>query len=477
MNMIKKNIRFLSALLLLSSCSQDQYQELLTADDTKNRFAFTSTNGLPGYFETGGSNYPTYHTQNWINNSNPTRYPDSNTDPAWNANNFFLTVGELPYDRAQVSSQLTTMFNNGQRKIAIPIWFSVFGNNFPPEQLFEKHMLRIDNGKLTVEQENNLIYLLNEISRTGYNEVVIRFNAQWLSQPDKWTEWKEETYQKNLSFIFRTIDIINQTLANSNTKILYDLGGELGGLNQGSSSRYVKTLWTDYITKYGNNNSYGFSVIYDDAHENLLHTYIEEIKNINKPLPSEYAIDLYCRDITPISAVRKIKNILDSQNEGHKNIIIQETYYNDTDNFNKIIKGSVDSNLKIRTIYQWPLTKDSPIQHINISYPFEYKIAPYIISSGAGCDDENCIWITGYQFNNINNNIYVDIRDPDTWEVLNSYSPNEITNQNNGTIGSITLRLKSDKEKKLFKNKGLRVFIINSTNGTWSIYGNNTITK
>lgn len=498
MNMIKKTISFLSVLFLFTSCSQDQYQELLTTDDTKNSFALTSTTGLPGYFETGGSNYPTYNAQNWINNA--IYYHDSNTDPAWSAANLFLTVGELPYDIAQVNSQLTTMFNNGQRKIAIPIWFSVFPNSWPPEQLFEKHMLRIDSGKLTDEQETNFKNLLQSIYTTGYNEVVIRFNAQWLSQPDGWIKrypngnpeldssgkeipiWDENMYQKNLSFIFRTIDITNQKLANSGVKILYDLGGELGGINKGCSSPYVTRLWTDYINKYGNNNSYGFSVIYEkNGDENLLNHYILELKSTNKPLPSEYAIDLYCRNTSTTTStttgLSKIKSILVNQNEAHKNIIIQETFYNDTDNFNKIIEGSILHNLKIRTIYQWPLTKDSPIQHINVSYPFEYKIAPYITNSGAGCDDGNCIWITGHQFNNINNNIHVDIREPDTWEVLNSYAPNEITNQNDGTIGTIALRLKSDREKNLFKTKGLRVFVINSNNGTWSTYGNTNITK
>lgn len=459
MNLNKKiAIIFISGLLFSCSSHLKQIQE--------SNSVFLNKNDSIQSFETGGSNYVTYNAQNWIDNAKPAIY-SANNDPAWNAESFYLTVGELPYNKDLVLIQLKNMYSKGQRKIALPIYFSVFTDVFE-DKLFEKHMLKINSGKLNNQQEENLAFLINQIKIIGFNEISIRFMQQWNSDPQGWTHsWNEDTYQKNWSFITNTINVINPYLKNSNIKILYDLGGELGGVNKGQSSQYVKRLWKDYCGLYGKVNTIGFSIAYN---KKRLINYQAELNDVGVGLPNEYGIDLYSNLDRIPADIKKIKSLVVD-----KSVVILETFCDDKENFNEILKSAMKYNLKVRTIYQWPKVKGNPIEHFNLNYCLDYKLAPYIKSTGSTCEDNSCIWINGSFI--ANENTHVEIIDTKTRELLNTYSSTEITKHNIINNELIILKLKTNREIELFKSNGLRVVVVNSDNGTSSDYGNFKITR
>jgi hypothetical protein len=67
-------------------------------------------------FETGGSNYATYSVGNYLD------YP---TDSDWfDPYNLRPVIGTYHLAPATVKQQLATMFANGQRKIALDLWYS-----------------------------------------------------------------------------------------------------------------------------------------------------------------------------------------------------------------------------------------------------------------------------------------------------------------------------------------------------------------
>lgn len=105
----------------------------------------------------------------------------------------------------------------------------------------------------------------------------------------------------------------------------------------------------------------------------------------------------------------------------------------------------------------------------NITY--RSTLQPQITNAGSGCDDKNCIWITGDSFEG--NFCRVELRDPYTYNIVGTYYPYEIQNTNNNLI---SLRLKTQNEINIFTNSGLRVFVVNELNGKWSNYGNSIIT-
>jgi hypothetical protein len=76
-----------------------------------------------------------------------------------------------------------------------------------------------------------------------------------------------------------------------------------------------------------------------------------------------------------------------------------------------------------------------------------------------------CIWIVGSDFESGST---VDIRSVNGWSIIGKYKGHErsVTKVNGKSV--ITLRLKSQYERNLFGQAGLRVWVTNPISGTWS---------
>lgn len=433
-------------ILYAYSCSQDDESTNHNTLVSPNEEVDQKSNTIPEsqVLEIGGSNYPMFDVSGYLNNKE------------WNTKNLQLTVGEYHVNPALIRSQLQKMYDSGQRKIALPIWFNNFASNVTEQS--NAHTVRANSGKLTQRHRDNLKKLIREIKKTGFLELIIRTGAQGISSPKNWSTWNQEQYNRNWNYIQDIIKVTESELKNSKVRSLYDLGIEMGGITKGQSRRYVRNMWKDFKKKYKGVRSYGFSIAYEPGR---LNTLIQDLKLHG--LPNQYGIDLYKRIDTKIPLIKKE---LQQNNVGKSSIIIQECYYNNQSDFNKILRLANEANLKIRTILHWPIEKHrvDEIRHFSINFPRKYDafLKPYVYQLGRGCSDRNCIWILGQNFLG---NVVVQTVDPKTNKVLNTYNKiksNRAVVSNGKGQRRITFTLKTQKEKSLInKSTGLTLRIFN----------------
>ena len=90
---------------------------------------------------------------------------------------------------------------------------------------------------------------------------------------------------------------------------------------------------------------------------------------------------------------------------------------------------------------------------------------PEILNAGIGCETRDCIWIVGTNFNTES---HVDIRTISGASILSSYHAGDRRFRNEGGQQVITLRLKSAREVSLLRSQGLRIWVVNGSQRTWS---------
>jgi hypothetical protein len=80
------------------------------------------------------------------------------------------------------------MFANGQRRLALDLWFS---RSMPiadfQDSSFCTHLVNSRYGKLFPQQESNLKAVLHDIDHQGFEMIVLRFEHQGVSDPLSWT--------------------------------------------------------------------------------------------------------------------------------------------------------------------------------------------------------------------------------------------------------------------------------------------------
>lgn len=441
-------------ILILVNISCTKKEELPTAKNQKADNSVSLRTSSTPLVEIGGSNYPVYDCQPYLNNpTDATWYSDGALD---------LVVGHYHLDPAKVNSQLQQMFQEGQRKIALVIWFSRLDDN---NKDTHGHMLNINGGRMRPQHEANYIAVLNKISEIGFNEVMIRFVQNGHSDPGTWNSWDETKFQENWNFIFNAVTVGNTTLNGKSIRRTYDLGGEQGGLNVKQMSPYVLKLWQNYTHLFGNSFTCGFSI----AHEaGRLTQYINNLKTTGI-LPYEYSITIY-RD--EVNAINTIRNELKYNGELSKEVIIQEGNYNDDTEMNNILAAAYINidKVKVRCYMQWPLSRGATQNHFSTNFPLYYKknVKPIVTGSGSGCSDNLCIWVSGHNFDPEFTTI--DLREPNTWALVGSYSGTDLTRSIDATGQWVcSLRLKTKIEMDLFATTGLRLFVVNPNYGQWSI--------
>ncbi|MBK9294666.1 MAG: hypothetical protein IPM57_09515 [Oligoflexia bacterium] len=96
------------------------------------------------------------------------------------------------------------------------------------------------------------------------------------------------------------------------------------------------------------------------------------------------------------------------------------------------------------------------------------KIAsPFIENGGSGCDDHNCIWLTGKNFKATNT---VILFIPNTFFSLATYNVEFTANNQNSGKDLITFRITDTSVQEIFASSGLRVQIIDNTTGERSAF-------
>lgn len=207
-------------------------------------------------FEPGGSNYVVYSVGRYLAEpSEATWYAPGNMRPV---------IGTYDQDPGTVERQLRAMWANGQRKVALVLFYG----DFTPDLRIRDSavyglIVNAKAGRLMPTHEANLVQVLRLVQSIGYDEVVFRFATTGVSDPRGWSSWDESTYQTNLAFIVNTKAVIDAELREGAPKVLYDLDVELAGLREGQARSYAVRLWRDFTNRFGADRSMGFSFAFE----------------------------------------------------------------------------------------------------------------------------------------------------------------------------------------------------------------------
>ena len=318
----------------------------------------TTVNGDTA-FEVGGSNYPMYSVGKYL------EYP---TDSVWLIPyNMRPVIGTYHLAPDTVRKQLAIMYNNGQRKIALDLWYSDLA---PAPPLLDSplygHVVNSRLGKLLPQHEQNLINLLNDIVNQGFNQIMFRFDTQGDSDPRGWTVWQEDRYLKNWDFVSSTKTTIQKTLEGKKIKVLYDLDGELAGIAIGQTEMYFQRMWGDYVKNYGSHNSVGFSFAVAPGR---LTDAMASFDKVGKR-PDIYAFDIYGDEFNSLTY---LQNELQLAGEQNKPVFMEEAYYDDPQSYQQIIQARAALHMNIRFIMQWPWQRGAVQHDFSVQYPADYS--------------------------------------------------------------------------------------------------------
>lgn len=356
-------------------------------------FSAMAANAGPGQHgrgsiaEVGGSNYTFYDMGNAAAGARPW---DETLRPV---------IGTYHLNPEAVQVQLQQMYNSGQRRISLVLWYMPF--EAPPfpgsEPNMWVHVVNSRGGRLSSQHESNLRAVLRWIKYVGFEEVTLRFAQQGGADPSSnnapWNAgWSEAQYQENLAFISSTRATVESVLSPTAVKRQYDLGLELGGIVANQAGIYTKRLWTDYVSRFGGADSYGFS--YAAARGRVA----QQIAIYNQVgvRPSAYAIDVYAPPQSdPIDQVLAyVYQEMQQAGDGAKPIIIQETYANDSEVAQKILDVLAVLPIKIKHIVQWPVASSDLNVHLTPSA--EYNAYGGSISPSGSIVAKSCVLTTSH---------------------------------------------------------------------------------
>lgn len=424
-------------------------------------FSWLTANASAQAFEPGGSNFVAYSIDlSTFALENPWLVPDRATPGMPNNGQWRPVIGA--YDDLIVPQRLYDMCLNGQRKVALTVWFE------PADWIdsdwggYTGLIHNSHGGHLSTTAQAYLRKLVTTITTmatagaNGYcfNELQFRF-ARWGSafpsdltagSPLHDSSWA--VLEENWAFIEHTRGIIESEVSRASGQVnrqsplkrFYDLDAEQAGVHTNCGTvdaagnpeppnaytTYGREIWWRYWTKYGTTDTYGFSMAVGPVGR------VQQALCIYDSVgrrPPQHALDVYRGADLAVALAD-----LEAFGETNKPIIIQETFYNNAiaglnscedSRPMRLFQMASAAGFSIRTIMQWPRDwghalgisrADTPAYSNNL-YQASYANSapvPTISASGLGCDGNSCGWVTGVNFSC---NCYVDIYSSN-WQFL-----------------------------------------------------------
>jgi len=292
-----------------------------------------------------------------------------NDEADWQRSDIFKTpTCHFQSNRELMLNDLSNLREHGQRKVALVLWHASLDAHVDCNGF----LLRSTGGAFSPQVIANLKLLLQLTAKLGFDEVQIRFAPMGKNFPKEWKSWDESMFQENWSLIKSTVSTLQLT---SVPRIVFDLGGELGGLSAPGCAQcpeYVSRMWQVYTTEFGTENTYSFSVAYAPGRLALL---IDQLRSAG-PLPKIYGIDLY-RDPEKVGvAISRLAKEARLKGIETPEILIQETYYADQEMYQALVAAARQNNIKIRAIMQWPQVRGSNRKHISVPSTPDYLYFP-----------------------------------------------------------------------------------------------------
>jgi len=309
--------------------------------------------------EAGGSNYVMYSIGEYLE--------DPGQEVWYRPLVLRPVIGTLHLDSLRVREQLERMYANGQRRIALVLWYDDFGlDPAAPREPVRGHIVDSGPGQLRPRHQANLEHLLRLLRCVGYEELVFRFASQGRVRPLEWEAWQEAVYRRNWSFVANTIDLIDAQVAATGLRVTYDLDVELGGIHHlGQGRRYAVRMWKDYLARYGNERSVGFSI---PVAPGIVTAAIAAFDEAGAR-PPRYAVDLYGSEYEMLGHVARE---LRARGEAAKPVVVQEVFYNDPIAAAGVRRAREEFRLHIPYVLQWPLARGARQPHFSVHFPAEY---------------------------------------------------------------------------------------------------------
>jgi len=282
-------------------------------------------------------------------------------------------IGTFHLHRETVASDLVAMYEHGQRKLALLLWFAPL--NFPAahEHLWH-HVCDSFGGALYEQHRDNIVALLALIEQTGFNELHFRFGPQGKAMDREWAEWDATQFNENWQFVQSVSALVRA--AQGNLKVVFDLGVEHANERINESpvhGLYCRRMWRLYTDENGPGDSCAFSIIHGGGGATRM---IRLFKIANLPLPACYCFDSYGHEYASLVSA---KAALLSKNEDLKPVYMLETNYNDLISCADIRRAVNETGLDFQGIFQWPKIRDR--EHGDFPDVFPKRFDNYLVET------------------------------------------------------------------------------------------------
>jgi hypothetical protein len=290
----------------------------------------------------GGSNYAWYRLD-----------PPCNREP-------YGVIYNYNTAKATIDAQLEEMYNNGQRRLRIPIFFARGINSGT--------IMDSTGGNLAPQFQTNLANLLAAIKAAGFVELEVGFFAQGGNDPTQWSTFSSDFYQENWTLIQNLRPII----AGGGIPYHLDLMNEgIPPPGYAAFLEYSQRLWNDYVSAFGSNDTLGFSIIADAAHVSQVSLVYGPSAFGNHGSPQLFDVHIYDNAANSFATAF---TALTSQGYQEIGWIIGEAFYNDATEAMALRQEVSSTGQKVFYLTEWPVTADrSCSPDVNVAPPADFS--------------------------------------------------------------------------------------------------------
>jgi len=261
---------------------------------------------------------------------------------------------------ATINQQLQQMYDNGQRRLRIPIYH---GRGINSGTVMDS-----TGGNLAPQFRTNLTNLLAAIEAAGFVELEVSFNPEGENDPTKWSTFSADYYQENWSLIQNLHPII----AGAGIPYHIDLSNEgIPPPGYGAFLQYSQELWNDYVSTFGSSDTIGFSIIADAAHVSQVSTVYGPSAYGNSGAPQRFDVHIY--DETGASFNTAFSGL---NAQGYQGVpwVIGEAYYNDAAEASSLRQAIDSTGQTVLYLTQWPVTSDLACStDVNVAPPTDFS--------------------------------------------------------------------------------------------------------
>ncbi len=180
--------------------------------------------------------------------------------------------------RPLVRNQLREMYDNGQRRLRIPIYHSTFDTDCSTAKLGDGTAIRSFAGWMDPVCQDNLRHFLSDIRAQNFEEVLIGFFPAGRNDPSNWRTWNDSLFEDNWNCI-RSVRL--SVLVPSGLPFKIDLGNEQApGSNQPLLIEYTRRMWRNYLHNFERGDTVGFSIVCGSAGWNACRDRLRQLPRV-----------------------------------------------------------------------------------------------------------------------------------------------------------------------------------------------------